>query len=95
MAKRNPFIEQERRYKRKIKELTPQVFASFIIALHRCYGFGFKRCLRVLVMTQEIWNMAKDDGVDKLMQTCMDETGIDIMSAVTAKEIGAKGDAII
>ena len=95
MGKRNPFIEQERRYKRIIKELTPQIFASFIIAMHRCYGFGFKRCLRVLIMTQDIWNEAKENGIEQLIQTCMDETGIDIMSAVTAKEIGAQGDAII
>ena len=95
MAKRNPFIEQERRYKRKIKELTPQIFASFVIALHRCYGFGFKRCLRVLVMTQDIWDVAKDDGVEKLMRVCQEETWIDIMSTITAKENNARGDAII
>ena len=46
-------------------------------------------------MTQDIWNDAKENGVEQLIQTCMDETGIDIMSAVTAKEIGVQGDAVI
>ena len=78
---------------RKITEITPMVYASFALALKREYGFGFQRILRVLASTQEIWNESINEDVD-VISMCADETGIDVMSSVTAKELGAEGEEL-
>ena len=81
------FIAQEKRYRRKITEITAQIYASFAIALHREYGFGYDRILRAFRASQDVWQKAIDEGIS-VYQQCEDETGIDIMSTVTAKENG-------
>lgn len=91
MGKNNLFIEQEKRYRRMIREIVPQVYAAFAVSLHRRYGFGFIRIGRVLADTQDYWNAAKNKEID-IVQLCADETGIDIMSEITAEELGEKGD---
>lgn len=98
MAKYNIFVEQEKRYQqrlmRKIEELTPLIYAAFAISLHRRYGFGFNRITTIIADTQQIFN-AHVRGEIKVAEACLNETGIDIMSATTARECGAKGDAIV
>lgn len=98
MAKHNIFIEQEKRYQqrlmRKIEELTPLIYAAFAISLHRRYGFGFNRITTIIADTQQIFN-AHVRGEIRVPDALLEETGIDIMSATTARECGANGDAVI
>lgn len=88
------YIEQEKRFRRKIDELAPTIYAAFCIALHRHYGFGYERILRVLKETQVLWHDAAV-GYNDIVKICEEETGIDLMSHLTAKEHGVEGDATI
>ena len=87
------FIEQEKRFRRKIDELAPTIYAAFCIALHREYGFGYERILRVLIETQKLWHSAAE-GYTDIVKLCEQETGIDLMSHLTAKERGVEGERI-
>jgi hypothetical protein len=78
-------------FRRKVTELTPAIFASFIIALHRLYGFGIGRLSTVLEETNKIWHESVNSGID-IVYLCKLETGIDILSSVTAKEAGIDSD---
>lgn len=91
--KRNPFVEQERRYLRRIKELVPVIYAAFALALHE-EGFGFKRIVRVLAETQSLWNRHAA-GELNIIEECSEKLGIDMMSETTARTHGVQGDAHI
>jgi hypothetical protein len=91
--KRNQFIEQERRHKRAIAEMVPKIYAAIAVSLHRNYGFGFTRILRVLADTQDLWNKHANNEID-IIKICSDETGIDVISTITAEEIGASGTKV-
>lgn len=93
MGKRNPFLEQEKRYRRVIKESVPKIYAGFALSLHRRYGFGFGRIVTVLSDTQKYWQEDGTGGFD-ILKACEDETGIQMLSEVTAKECGIKGKEI-
>ena len=88
------YIEQEKRYRRKINELAPTIYAAFCIALHREFRFGFERILRVLMVSQTLWHQAAVGEVD-IIALCEKETGIDLMSHLRAKAEGVEGDACI
>lgn len=88
------FIEQEKRFRRQIDEMAPKIYAAFCIALHRHYGFGYERILRVLIESQELWHEAAYNGLD-IVRLCSDEVGIDMLSHLTAKEQGVEGDVRI
>jgi len=87
------FIEQERRFRRQINEMAPKIYAAFAIALHRHFGFGYERILRVLIETQKLWHSAAE-GYTDIVKLCEQETGIDLMSTITAKEQGVEGERI-
>ena len=87
------FIEQEKRFRRKIDDLAPTIYAAFAIALHRHYGFGYERILRVLIESQDLWHEAANGSLD-IVKLCSDEVGIDMLSHLTAKEQGVEGEWI-
>ena len=87
------FIEQEKRFRRKIDELAPTIYAAFCIALHREFRFGFERILRVLIESQDLWHEAANGSLD-IVKLCSDEVGIDMLSHLTAKEQGVEGEWI-
>lgn len=91
MTKRNPFYEQEKRYRRNMKEMVPKIYAAFALALRHQYGYGQKRILRVLAETQEMW-IGQMRGEYDIIGRCYDETGLSMITEVTAKELGIKGD---
>ena len=93
MARRNPYIEQEKRYRRNLAEMVPKIYAAFAVALHRNYGFGFTRILRVLADTQDLWNKHVSNEID-IIKVCSDETGINMITTITAEEQGVKGHKI-
>ena len=87
------FIEQERRFRRQINEMAPKIYAAFAIALHRHFGFGYERILRVLIESQDLWHEAANGSLD-IVKLCSDEVGIDMLSHLTAKERGVEGERI-
>ena len=91
MARRNQFVEQELRYRRLVHEMVPKIYAAFAISLHRNYGFGYKRIERILQDTHYYWN----NQPHEIVQMCSDEVGINMVSAMTAKELDIKGDSKI
>ena len=94
MAKRNPYFEQEKRYRRMVHEMVPQIYAAFALVLHRQHGFGYTRIMRVLYETQELWQAHARKELD-IVKVCEEETGLNMVSETTAKERGMKGDAKI
>ena len=67
----------DNRSKQKLKEevnnLVPGVYASLAIALHRNWGWGFKRINRLFSQSQRIW---EDLGTDNIIELCEKETNI-------------------
>lgn len=54
-------------------DVTPHVYASVAIALHRYYGWGYKRINDLFIKCQEVCN---EDTREGLLETCERETGI-------------------
>ena len=84
------FLHQERRYKRNLEEVIPFIYAAFAMSLHKRYGFGFDRIATVIADTQKLFTETKNLTMGEVMRRCYEETGIDIMSATTARECGVK-----
>lgn len=87
------YVEQEKRYRKLVRETVPVVYAAFAIAIHREFGFGYKRILRVLALTQKYWRDHADGYMD-IIKVCSEELGIDMISETTAKSTGADGERI-
>lgn len=66
---------------RKCKEITPEVYASIAIALHRKYGWGFKRISDLFAESQEVWNECIQSG-ESMVEMCERLTGIDVQRRV-------------
>ena len=54
--------------------------------------FDFDRIVNALSYTQELWQTDGNNGFD-ILKTCSEETGINLMSKVTANALGVEGDA--
>lgn len=65
---------------RKCREITPEVYASLAIALHRKHGWGFKRISDLFAESQEIWNECIQSG-ESMVEMCERETGIDVRNS--------------
>ncbi len=84
MGKNHAVIEyakQQARLKQKIKEITPEVYAGIALALHRKYGWGYKRINDLFVESQLIWDECVLSDVN-MVQLCENETGIEIQGRV-------------
>lgn len=66
---------------RQCREITPSVYASMAIALHRKYGWGFKRISDLFAESQEVWNECIQSG-ESMVEMCERETGIDVRNRV-------------
>lgn len=77
MTTKQKLKEYDNRSKQKLKEevnnLVPGVYASLAIALHRNWGWGFKRINRLFSQSQQIW---EDLGTDNIIELCEKETNI-------------------
>ena len=62
---------------RKCKEITPEVYAAIALALHRRYGWGFKRISDLFAESQVIWNECIQSD-ESMIEMCLKETGIDV-----------------
>ena len=77
MTTKQKLMEYDNRSKQKLEEevknLVPGVYASLAIALHRNWGWGFKRINRLFSQSQRIW---EDLGTDNIIELCEKETNI-------------------
>ena len=77
MTTKQKLKEYDNRSKQKLEEevknLVPGVYASLAIALHRNWGWGFKRINRLFSQSQQIW---EDLGTDNIIELCEKETNI-------------------
>lgn len=62
---------------RQCREITPSVYASIAIALHRKYGWGFKRISDLFAESQDVWNECIQADVS-MIEMCERITGIDV-----------------
>ena len=88
----NSSIYQERRWKAHIREMVPKIYAGFCLTLSRDYNMSFDQLVNILAETQELWQSDGNNGFD-ILKTCSEETGINLMSKVTANALGVEGDA--
>lgn len=96
VAKRDPYIEQEKRWRRVIRETVAKCYAAFALA---SYDMGlvprknkdkmFRVYVELFSKTQEYFNDNVRDGID-IIERCAEVTGIDMMSEITAKERGVE-----
>lgn len=68
---RNKLIKQELDI--QANNMVPGVYASLALALHRNWGFGFKRINRLFLQSQKIW---EELGTDDMIELCEKETNI-------------------
>lgn len=82
MGKNNKLINQYKEMYRQIQNITPEVYAGIALALHREYGWGFKRINNLFCKSQDIWNECVQTDKN-MMQLCFKETGIDVQRKVS------------
>ena len=84
MGKNNRFINSMKKMAEKNRqeniakassEMIPQIYAAIAIALHRTYGFGYKRINDVFYESQRIWETFPGTA-DEMIEQCEKETGI-------------------
>lgn len=76
--KNNLLIANMKRVQREIDSVLPCVYAGIALALHRKYGWGFKRIDAVFKESQDIWIKATETG-ENMAELCSKETGIDVV----------------
>lgn len=55
----------------------PQVFASVLLTLHRLYGFGAERIIRLKEQMEDVWTRYGSD-CKKIEKACQEITGVSI-----------------
>ena len=70
-------------------QMVPQIYAAIAIALHRTYGFGYKRINDVFVESQHIWESYAGDGAG-MVKKCEEETGVTVCSTRNWGQTGKK-----
>lgn len=86
------YIQQEKRWMGHVREMVPKIYAGFCLTLSRQYNMDFDKLVNILAETQELWQSDGNNGFD-ILKTCSEETGINLMSKVTANALGVEGDA--
>lgn len=85
----NSFKHQEKRWLAHIREMVPKIYASVVLLMHRRYHMGYKEIYNFLMDMQDLWQSDGVDGFD-IVKVCAEETGINLMSKVTADAIGVE-----
>lgn len=73
-------------FSRAVDEIVPKVYAGFVMTLHTRFGVDYEDIVYALRDTHRYW-MEEED----IVKQCLDVTGIDIMSSLTAEETGSEG----
>lgn len=74
------FIEFQKRLQKRIEMVTPEIFASLVLALRRGLDMSDEDIGEVLEQSQIIWNECVENGVN-MVDMCLEETGIDVRQA--------------
>lgn len=61
----------------QIKWVRPSIMACILIGLHRKYGFGYDRCLRVYEQIQEIEQEYRSNP-KRICRAALEEVGVDL-----------------
>lgn len=77
MGKNNSLINKYKMLYKKIEQITPEVYAGIALALHRKYGWGYKRINDLFSESQTIWNECVNSGIN-MVEMCEEETGIEV-----------------
>lgn len=81
MAKNNKLVNQYKMMFQQIQNITPSVYASIAIALHRS-GVEFEVIEALFELSQEIWNECVKSDIN-MWEMCLEETGIDVQRQVS------------
>ena len=84
MGKNNFLINQYKKLQENIRDVTPSVYAAIALALHRKYGWGYKRINDLFCESQVIWNECIQTDL-RMIEMCEKETGINVMAKVNEK----------
>ena len=79
MGKNNALINQFRDLRKKVNQITPEVYAGIALALHRKCGWGYKRINDLFNESQEIWDECNTKTIN-MIEMCYEETGIELRS---------------
>ena len=79
MAKNNKLIEQYKFMYKKIKNITPEVYAAVALVLSREYEWTYEQINDFFAETQAVWQEYSDSKMD-MIQACLEETGIELRS---------------
>ena len=71
----------------QIKWVRPSIMACILIGLHRKYGFGYDRCLRIYQQIQEIEDEYKDNQ-KRICRAALEEVGVDVDDMMHRKRRG-------
>ena len=77
MGKNNNLINKYKMLYKKIEQITPEVYAGIALALHRKYGWGYKRINDLFSESQIIWNECINSDIN-MVEMCEKETGIEL-----------------
>lgn len=77
MGKNNSLINKYKMLYKKIEQITPEVYAGIALALHRKYGWGYKRINDLFSESQIIWNECINSDIN-MVEMCEKETGIEL-----------------
>lgn len=84
MKKSSYLLSVEKRLRSNIEKITPEVYAGIALALHRKYGWGYKRINDLFTESQSIWMECNEKGI-KMVEMCEEETGISVVRKVSEK----------
>lgn len=72
-----------------IREMVPKIYASVVLLMHRRYHMSYEEIYNFLIDMQDLWQADGDNGFD-IVKVCAEETGINLISKVTADAAGIK-----
>lgn len=83
------FLHQEKRWLAHIREMVPKIYAGFCLVLWEDFHLSFEQIVYILKKTQDLWQSDGENGFD-IVKVCAEETGINLISKVTADAAGIK-----
>lgn len=69
-------VEKYKFMYKKIELLTPEIYASMAIMLHR-KGFSTEEIEEMFSLSQEIWNECVNQDIN-MIEKCFEETGVSL-----------------
>lgn len=85
MAKNNQLIKMMALIDRKSKEITPDVYASIALALHRKCGWEYEQISELFAESQSIWEECTQSDLN-MREMCEEETGIEVVGVVNDRK---------